>query len=94
MSEVNANRWRTTGAGHFSASGEAIYPVTSGRKQLSHHDHDELNRLLAGESAERLYRALDELVECLTLWEAEGTLPDEWNRPLVEAVAAMAEHKR
>ena len=94
MSETNTIRWRITGIGHFSASGEAIYPVTSGRKQLSHRDHDELNRLLAGESAERLYRALDELVECLTLWEAEGTLPEEWNRPLIEAAVTLREHKQ
>lgn len=82
------SQWKVTGqAGWCEETGKAVYYVTKGSTSLNKGDHDELERLL--NSAPSLRVALDDLVECLTIWEAEDTLPDEWNEPLMRAVAAL-----
>jgi hypothetical protein len=41
------SNWKVTGAGGWSEeTGEAVYQVTKGSKQLCRHDHDELEALL------------------------------------------------
>lgn|GEM_PF-1693593 len=48
------SNWKVTGAGGWSEeTGEAVYQVTKGSKQLCRHDHDELEALLANASEVR-----------------------------------------
>ena len=81
------SEWKSIKGGWDGNSGLAVYHVTKGSKELSRHDHDELETMLKSQPAMRV--ALDDLVECMSLWEAEGTLPDEWNKPLMRAVSAL-----
>lgn len=42
-------------------------------------------------AAKKMYEALEELTDALSIWEGEGTLPKEWEKLLSDAVDTLRE---